>query len=38
MQMLQIFNEFAWLVHVEILDRVKKKKKTDSRRLLNKDK
>ena len=26
MQMLQIFNEFAWLVHVEILDRVKKKK------------
>ena len=25
MQMLQIFNEFAWLVHVGILDGVKKK-------------
>ena len=24
MQMLQIFNEFAWLVHVGILDGVKK--------------
>ena len=26
MQMLQILNEFAWLVHVGILDGVKKKK------------
>ena len=26
MQMLQIFNEFAWLVHVGILDGVKEKK------------
>ena len=25
MQMLQIFNEFAWLVHVGILDGVEKK-------------
>ena len=25
MQMLQIFNEFTWLLHVEILDGVKKK-------------
>ena len=27
MQMLQILNEFAWLVHVGILDGVKKKNK-----------
>ena len=27
MQMLQIFNEFGWLVHVGILDGVEKKKK-----------
>ena len=33
MQMLQIFNELAWLVHVGILDGVKKK--SNSRRLLN---
>ena len=26
MQLLQIFNEFAWLVHVEILDGVKEDK------------
>ena len=26
MQMLQIFNEFAWFVHMGILDEVKKKK------------
>ena len=36
MQMLQIFNEFAWLVHVGILDGVKKK--SDSRCLLNNNK
>ena len=34
MQMLQIFNEFAWLVHVGILDGVKKKN-SNSRHLLN---
>ena len=33
MQMLQIFNQLAWLVHVVILDGVLKK--SNSRRLLN---
>ena len=35
MQVLQIFNEFAGPVHMEILDGVKKK--SNSRRLLNRD-
>ena len=36
MQMLQIFNEFAWLLHMGILDGVKKNQ--NSRRLLNNNK
>ena len=35
MQVLQIFNEFAWLMHMGILDGVKKK--SNSRCLLNRD-